>query len=40
VTGCSRLNLTGKAVTDREMHQQRTAPNCFQEVQFTGGGTR
>jgi hypothetical protein len=30
VTCCSILNVTGKAVTDKEMHQQRTTPTGFQ----------
>ena len=35
VSGCSRLNMTGNAVKQREMHQQRTMPTGFQGVQFT-----
>jgi hypothetical protein len=36
LTGRWRLNVTGNAVTDRDMHQKRTAATELQELQITG----
>jgi len=37
VTGCWRLNVAGKAVTYREIHQQRTTPIGSDSFSLTAG---